>query len=456
MTNNTINSKQADFIRQIVDLSQQLAEQLCIWLEEGAKTLEMMEKYLLKVLKEFGATLVSKMIDLVQPTYHEPQMSCSCAPEQFAKLVRQRQAEITTLLGKVTYTRAYYLCPNCKHGFAPVDKMLQACAGSVSFALAQICALLSVQLPYEKSAELLTKLTLLDLAPNTVKGQTEQLAEEVVLHEEDDLEKAQKWQVIEVKEEAQMPEHLYLSVDGTTVNVRDQGWKEIKLGAVYTDEVVVSKKQPAKQEIKARQISYFTDTLGVEQFIPRVCLHAQKRGITQAKEVIVIGDGAHWIWKAARERFPLAIQIVDWFHASEYIHEASQVLWPQTSEAAKDWAKARLDDLWEGRVEMVIEACKIHLANNPQLQATVSYLENNKSRMRYNEYRAKGLQIGSGTIESGCKHVIGARFKQAGMRWDASNLRAVAKLRTCLLSDQWEQTMQNCSPHMRSYQRKAA
>ncbi len=71
-------------------------------------------------------------------------------------------------------------------------------------------------------------------------------------------------------------------------------------------------------------------------------------------------------------------------------------------------------------------------------------------------YRAAGMQIGSGTIESGCKHVIGARLKQAGMIWDVEGARTVAKVRARLKSGRWEETIALRPPLRRTYTRTQA
>ena len=95
-------------------------------------------------------------------------------------------------------------------------------------------------------------------------------------------------------------------------------------------------------------------------------------------------------------------------------------------------------------------------ANKPALQDILTYFRNNQQRMRYDIYRANGFQIGSGTIESGCKHVIAARLKQAGMIWAPDGARFVAKLRTRLKSRRWDETIAlRPAPH-RTYVRKAA
>ena len=94
-------------------------------------------------------------------------------------------------------------------------------------------------------------------------------------------------------------------------------------------------------------------------------------------------------------------------------------------------------------------------AGQPVREAITYYL-NNQERMRYPEYRARGIQIGSGAIESGCHHVIGARLKQAGMIWQVEGARAVATVRTWLKSGRWDEAMALRPPRRRTYHRQAA
>jgi hypothetical protein len=123
---------------------------------------------------------------------------------------------------------------------------------------------------------------------------------------------------------------------------------------------------------------------------------------------------------------------------------------------AKKWANERLDELWDGKVDEVLCHCQEHASAGEAVQQAITYYTNNKDRMRYPEYRARGLQIGSGTVESGCKHVIGARLKGSGMRWSVEGARAVAKVRAELKSGRWTEAMAQRPPPLRSYQRQAA
>jgi hypothetical protein len=95
-------------------------------------------------------------------------------------------------------------------------------------------------------------------------------------------------------------------------------------------------------------------------------------------------------------------------------------------------------------------------AKHKVVAETITYFTNNQQRMRYPEYRARGLPIGSGTIESGCKHLIAQRLDQAGMLWSLDGARAVAKVRARLKSGRWAETIALRPPPGRSHQRHAA
>lgn len=156
-----------------------------------------------------------------------------------------------------------------------------------------------------------------------------------------------------------------------------------------------------------------------------------------AAEVVVVADGGHWIRHLVAERFPEATQIVDWYHASQYLWRVAHAVDGAGAPLARRWAPRRLDDRWAGRVARVLTALAAH-------------------RMRYAEYRARGPQVGSGPIESGCKQVSAARLKQSGMVWSRDGARAVAAVRTWAESGQWQEAVTLRPPRQRTYQRQAA
>ena len=208
--------------------------------------------------------------------------------------------------------------------------------------------------------------------------------------------------------------------------------------------------------MRTQQASFYTDLGDTKRFGDHLWVEAQRRDMAQAPRLIVIGDGAHWIWNLADEHFPGAIQILDWYHASAYVWQAAHALYGEGTDFAKQWAKQQLDLLWDGQVVDVIAHLEAASSHKSALQEVLTYFRNHQHRMRYAFYRTCGLQIGSGTIESGCKHVISARLKQAGMIWSSQGARSIAKLRARLKSRRWDQTIALRSFSPRSYSRIAA
>jgi len=445
------------FVAQMTQRMAEVAQKLADWVMTESRTLEEAEKMTLQNMKELGNAFLGSLLNLNVSAYPAQAVPCPCG--QTATYQRMRPAHVTTLLGTITLERPYYLCGGCHHGLAPLDQRLGLCAGGLSAGLEEILALLGAQLPFEEAVGLVAKLTLVEVCPNTCKEATEGVGQVIAQKEQQAVEAA--WDVrssVLPTPPATIPERLYVSIDGTTVHIRGEGWKEIKVGAFYTTTTVAPKRRPEQLEVRAQAISFYTDFADPQTFGRALWLEGYRRGVSQAQEVVAIGDGAHWIWNLVEEHFPQAIQIVDWYHASEYIWKVAHAIYGEGSALAKQWAKNRLDELWEGQVDAVLRHCQEHASAGEVVQQAITYYTNNQARMRYPEYRAKGLQIGSGTVESGCKHVIGARLKGAGMIWSLEGARAVAKVRARLRSGRWAETMAQRPPPHRSYsyQRQAA
>lgn len=190
------------------------------------------------------------------------------------------------------------------------------------------------------------------------------------------------------------------------------------------------------------------------KFEQQLWLEAHRRGLHHAKTVIFIGDGASWLWEMAHDLFPQAIQILDWYHATTY-------LWAVASELNKDvkrahqWIDPYLAALAHGNSAWVLAQLQQLAASSPAAHKAITYFTNNLTRMDYARYRQLGLQIGSGTIESACKHLIDPRHKQAGMRRNLQNARCLAKLRSRFKSDRWAETVALRPLPARSYSRSS-
>lgn len=184
--------------------------------------------------------------------------------------------------------------------------------------------------------------------------------------------------------------------------------------------------------------TYLATLAPVEQFAPLVHAEARRRGSEHIRQLVVLGDGAPWIWNLAGQRLPAATQIVDLYHAREHLHDLANLLAPILGQDHPAWLTARLADLDAGDIPALTAAAR-DLPNTKagEVDKALGYFETNAQRMRYARFRELGMFVGSGAVEAGCKAIIGQRLKLPGMRWSERGADAIAALRCHDASGQW-------------------
>src|SRR5436853_2415898 len=163
-----------DLVTTMTERMATLTRTLSTWMLEQPHTLAEVEHHVVRLLKELGATLVAVLCAQAAPADPAPSIACSCGQE--AAYLRQRSAQVTTLLGPIRIWRSYYLCAECGVGQHPLDAQLQFCAGSRSQALDELLALLgATQDSFAEAASVLERLILVHLSANNVRDATQQL-----------------------------------------------------------------------------------------------------------------------------------------------------------------------------------------------------------------------------------------------------------------------------------------
>ena len=226
------------------------------------------------------------------------------------------------------------------------------------------------------------------------------------------------------------PGPLTVGIDGGMVFV-DQRWQEVKLACVYdTGDRVVT---PTRGMLTTRSVVAVRgtpDALAASLWPQALALGADRR------RVVVLGDGAPWIWNLAETLFVDRVEILDWYHADEHISAVARTLYGEGTEKAAAWRTTQLDRLATDRVDAVIDG--LRFLSGHQRRATkrravedlARYLTTNRERMRYQTFRAAGYAIGSGAVESAVSHVVQQRMKRVGMRWRAAGADAMLALRS--------------------------
>jgi Uncharacterised protein family (UPF0236) len=387
-----------------------------------AESLSAMESAVREMMSQLGQVVLGEWLTKQDPKYPAEGVACRCG--KVAHYERRREAITLTLQGRVSYRRAYYGC-ECGQGCCPLDDALGIQPGQMSEQLRKVAARFGISEAYARSAEALAAVTGVSLSANSVRQACLALGQQVVEQEQTLLARSQDLtEQLRQRREGPHPKQLYASLDGFYAPFED-GYHEVKMGAFW--EVNAAQ--------HAQNIQYYLETEGLERFSDLVWARAFARGAPQADQLIFIADGAVWIWRIVAKFFPQAIQIVDWYHAVSYLVKVAHAAFGDGTESAKRWLDLWRPALYEGRLASVVGACRAVKSLAPKAVAEARhYFATNRTRLRYGKFQAMGLQIGSGSMESGCKQLGLARLTIAGACWSHPGARLLGKTRAAFLS----------------------
>lgn len=361
-------------------------------------------------------------------------------------------------LGELTIERVYYHHGACHTGWVPLDERLGLGSSELSPLVQEMASYLGAWMPFEQATTYLAKYQDIHISHDSVNRSTVQIGQALQAQQEQAVAAAWEEQELPACEVATPPTRLYISSDGIRHLLPDGEGKEIKVAAVYETEE--RETANGEVEIHARDIEYVVAATG-EELAQAVYLRAVQCGVLAADEIGVLGDGANWIWNRIAAQFPKrkTTEIVDFYHASEYLWDVARAVWGVESEQTHAWGTEHCHTLkHEGgtAIQAVLSDLPVDSDAPPKdVVDARTYFDNQHSRMDYPAYRAGGWQIGSGSAESGVKQVVGVRLNQAGMRWDPDHAVAVAHVRATILSDRWDAFWDAYQPPPRQYRRHA-
>lgn len=429
-----------DLREQIIETVKKEAEQLL----ESAITkmknekeggFESVEKMVRDGVLKIGAGILEGALDIIGNGYIGSVIPCRCGNKM--RYVKDRPKQLVTLTGEVKISRAYYHDQACKSGFVPLDKNLDVENTSFSPGVREAMALIDAKVPFEEGRWFLNKFMRISVSKQRTIKISEALGKKI---EERFIQQQNRFKEQEIKIE-ENPTRLYVEADGTMV-LTDKEWKEVKIGAVF-DSTVDAEGEPVRGQTK-----YVGSFENSEEFGWRLWSQAYKRGAENADEVIGLGDGSKWIWNLIQMHFPGAVEIVDWFHATERIWDIAKLIHGEGSTPSKKWAKKQIKlFLKKGKINNVITSLQ---ELNPKgkkkqekVQEAITYFGNNQSRMQYQKFKRKGYFIGSGVVEASCGHIVGDRLKRSGMRWSKQGADSILQLRICVLNNEWDEFWAN-------------
>ena len=333
-----------------------------------------------------------------------------------------------TLLGEISLKRGIYQSNKANRSICPLEVKLNFINDYVSFAAAEYICYSLASMTLREFVKHCKKWTLMKPSEGTAKRVLEYVGD--FLETSGFLHTIQSKQAVSEKAVT-----LAMSMDSTSVLIREEGWKHATAATVSTydaegnrlDTVYIGR-MPEKGKTQAKRL-----------------LEKEVEDITkkhQFKYIVCIADGARDLWLFFRKKYPDAIHVIDFFHVCEHLSKLSELLFKDSSDA-KAWYKKhrtilKKDPNGASKVIRAVRYRRSKTKENPEIETELKYLQRNKRRMNYFELKQNNLPIGSGVVEAACKNLIGARIKKSGMRWTINGGQTVLTLRSIILSNRWE------------------
>ena len=239
-----------------------------------------------------------------------------------------------------------------------------------------------------------------------------------------------------------------VAMDGMMVHVRQEGWKELKVGATFDIEVRLGRDERTREPVPmahAVNNSYVAHLGGSEVFGEMLFSEARRRGWEQAQDTQVVADGAVWIWNQADLHFGQSHQLVDWYHAKQHLANAAKLFKGDGTPAYTLWFNSRETALYQGHAERIANELEEAANELPKvaedLNREAGYFREHQHRMNYLEMREEEYVIGSGMVEGGAKQYQ-ARLCGPGMRWSRPHVEKLIPVRTAILSGRFPEVWQ--------------
>ena len=179
----------------------------------------------------------------------------------------------------------------------------------------------------------------------------------------------------------------------------------------------------------------------------------EKRDPSGVKKIFLQIDGAKSLEKGLLKEFEKrgwANRIVgialDIIHVMEYVWELSTALHGEKSRERIVWVRKQGLAILQGKVGYVIGGLRQMLTKGEKLRSTqrkaiekvITYFDNHKHMMKYDEYLANGFPIATGVIEGACGSLVKDRAERSGMKWTHKGAQAVLNLRALKRNGDWE------------------
>lgn len=347
---------------------------------------------------------------------------------------KDAKREVKNLGGIFDLYRPYFRCKSCGTGFCPLDEALGLSSSPIQYDIQDVEAWLSTELPFETAAEAYKRTTGDSLSSGHMHDTANRIANRLGISDVCPTKEEIGQILDEIAENSFRRPVMMLAIDGAHAPTRPEPsprkgkrgkgeWKEAKGFRLYMIDGsrivhLISWHQIENDKELAADLRTIAEAGLIPEHRVRLC---------------VIADGAEWIWNRTAELFPTAKIVLDFWHCSEYLHEAANAHFGKGTPEARLLVEASLTRLFNNDLDNVIAELKsispASTTAEEKINGTIGYLLNHEEGVNYGKAKRGGYHIGSGAIESANKFIGHVRLKRSGAWWYPSNANNILKLR---------------------------
>jgi hypothetical protein len=447
-----------DIARWREDLRQRL-EQLQGQPEQG---LGFIEEHVRQATLELQRLLVQKAMQDKADAVDE---KCPDCRGELCDKKRRVTKWVHAYCGNVKLARTHGWCPRCRRWVFPADRLLGLREDSTASPLVQeMAALLVSKMPAEQAEAISLRVTGRSLSRSTLAREAQRQGEHAIEVRQGLVETPlftppeSKRQAGSTADQPSKPITLVIQMDAWNIRERDDWgetekrrrrnlelnrWHWVYTGTVFRlDQRCCKPASKAKVRALITERSYVATRGGIEPLMKQLYYEACARGLGKAQRVLVIADGALWIWNLAEDRFKDALQRLDLYHANAYVWAVANELYGRNTKEARRWVKPLLQQIRNDQVAGVITRLEelkpgLQAAAAKEAGKAIEYYKSNQQRMKYKQARKDNEPCGSGAIESTCRQ-LQCRMKRCGQFWSLQGDEALLCLEMFWRNERWD------------------
>ncbi len=447
------------FPKAVAAWQERLTAGLSRSIEASDQTMGHLEEEILQKTREVERAILE---EAAQKKAAQAPPVCPVCGSKLSRVTQGHERSYQTRFGEVTIRRARGWCRRCKCWRFPADHLLGlAETGSCSPGVQEMAALAVSKLPVSEASAVIERLTGVKLPRATLDREARRQGRRAEgKRQEMDEQMSQGAATEQLVPELRLPaaaEPFILIIELDAWNIRernDEDWGQAEQLRTEGREPewwhwvyggTCFRLSQRVQTAGGRSLILSRGTVmtrgGIDVLRQQLWAEAMRQGLSQAEEVLIIADGAVWIWNLAADRFAGARQRLDPWHALQHLWAVAHALYPDDDAAAAAWLKPLKEKLLQSQAVEIIEELdsllrKLRGSRRAVVQAERNYLENNRERLDYKGAQERGEPLGSGAMESTCKQYQ-VRFHRSGQFWTREGDEALMCLETFWRNARW-------------------